>query len=135
MDLVLVESPYAGDVDRNLAYLREALADCFARGEAPFASHGLYTQPGILDDAIPEERAKGIEAGLLWGAHAKSLVFYVNFGFSRGMIQGLERARSEGRRCIFRIGIPDVYPTIFVEISEVEALAYDAKLKTEGVRK
>lgn len=42
MKLVVVESPYAGDVERNLRYLRAAMADCLARGEAPFASHGLY---------------------------------------------------------------------------------------------
>ena len=39
MRLVVVESPYAGDVEANLAYLRRAMRDCLLRGEAPFASH------------------------------------------------------------------------------------------------
>lgn len=64
--LVIVESPYAGDVDANVTYARRALRDCLERGEAPIASHLLYTQPGVLDDTVPEQRALGIAAGLAW---------------------------------------------------------------------
>ena len=46
MRFVIVESPYAGDVAANVEYARAAVADCLRRGEAPFASHLLYT----LDD-------------------------------------------------------------------------------------
>jgi len=67
MRRVILESPYAGDVATNVAYARRALRDCLLRGEAPFASHLLYTQPGVLDDTLPDERACGIEAGLIWG--------------------------------------------------------------------
>ena len=42
MVLVLLESPYAGYVERNLAYARACMRDCLLRGEAPFASHLLY---------------------------------------------------------------------------------------------
>ncbi len=42
MRRVVIESPYAGDVERNLRYLRLAMADCLERGEAPYASHALY---------------------------------------------------------------------------------------------
>lgn len=61
MILVIIESPYAGDVDRNLEYLRAAMRDCLKRGEAPFASHALYTQPGVLDDGsrMVERDAEG----------------------------------------------------------------------------
>lgn len=65
MRLVVLESPYAGDVERNVRYARAAVRDCLDRGEAPIASHLLYTQPGVLDDLVPAERAMGIEAGLL----------------------------------------------------------------------
>lgn len=57
---VLIESPYAGDVARNERYARACLADSLARGEAPFASHLLYTQPGVLDDTNPHEHAAGM---------------------------------------------------------------------------
>lgn len=65
MRRVIIESPYAGDVELNAQYARECLRDSLTRGEAPIASHLLYTQPGVLDDAVPRERALGIEAGLV----------------------------------------------------------------------
>jgi hypothetical protein len=97
MRLVIVESPYAGDVERNLRYLRACLQDCLKRGEAPFASHGLYTQPGVLDDTIPEERQHGIEAGLAWGRAAEATVVYTDLGWSNGMRYGVANAHAAQR--------------------------------------
>lgn len=92
--LVVLESPYAGDVEANLAYARAAIADSLARGEAPIASHLLYTQPGILDDADPSERVKGIAAGHAWIGVAAKLVVYTDLGISAGMEAGIAAARS-----------------------------------------
>ena len=39
---VVIESPYAGDVKRNRAYLKACLRDSLARGEFPFASHAVF---------------------------------------------------------------------------------------------
>lgn len=97
MILVVIESPYAGDVDKNLAYLRAAMSDCIKRGEAPFASHALYTQPGVLDDTIPEERALGILAGFWWATKAAKRAVYVDLGISEGMKRGIEHAKSIGQ--------------------------------------
>lgn len=98
MDLVIVESPYAGEWEINLRYLRACMHDCFVNhNEAPFASHALYTQPGVLDDDDPEQRLLGIEAGLLWGNHARKTVVYVDLGISTGMSYGIERANRCGR--------------------------------------
>lgn len=103
MKRVVIESPFAGDVDRNLRYLRAAMADCFARGEAPFASHGLYTQPGVLRDDVPEERAHGIAAGLVWREVASATVVYTDLGISDGMRFGIEDAsRREGHAIEYR---------------------------------
>lgn len=57
MKLVLLESPYAGDTERNVDYGRRCLRDSIMRGEAPMASHLLYTQPGVLMEtlAIPQD--------------------------------------------------------------------------------
>jgi hypothetical protein len=99
---VCLESPFAGDVDGNVAYARECLADCLRRGEAPIASHLLYTQPGVLDDGDPTERALGIEAGLVWGVLADASVFYVDRGVSPGMVQAYRRAVLYGRPIEFR---------------------------------
>jgi hypothetical protein len=95
--LVVVESPYAGDVERNLRYLRAAMADCLARGEAPFASHGLYTQPGVLDDTVPSERRLGMDAGFAWGERADAVVVYEDLGVTPGMLAGIARAEERGQ--------------------------------------
>jgi hypothetical protein len=101
MRLVIVESPYASGTVQgrkdNITYLRRALRDCLMRGEAPFASHAIYTQAGVLDDKVPEERALGIEAGLMWGRHAHATVVYLDRGVTEGMRQGMLRADAEGR--------------------------------------
>jgi hypothetical protein len=89
---VIVESPYAGDVEANLTYLRACLRDCLLRGEAPIASHGLYTQPGVLDDTVPEERALGMRAGFAWRCRAAKTVVYTDRGISGGMRLGIEVA-------------------------------------------
>lgn len=85
MTLVIIESPYAGDIEANVAYARSAMRDSILRGEHPIASHLLYTQPGILRDEIPEERQRGIDAGLAWRAVADKAVFYIDRGWSGGM--------------------------------------------------
>ena len=94
---VSVESPYAGDVEGNVAYAREAVADCLKRGEAPFASHLLYTQPGILDDEVPRERARGIEAGFEWRAVADATVVYIDRGITDGMHEEIVDAERRGQ--------------------------------------
>lgn len=102
MRIVQVESPYAGDVEANVAYARAALADCLRRGEAPFVSHLLYTQPGVLRDGDPEERRLGIEAGLAFLRVVDATVVYQDRGVSRGMEMGIERARAAGIPVEFR---------------------------------
>jgi hypothetical protein len=99
MILTVIESPYAGDVERNLNYVRACMRDSLMRGEAPFPSHALYTQPGVLDDTIPEERKLGMEAGFAWGKWASRVAFYIDLstsGWSSGMKEGLRRAEARG---------------------------------------
>ena len=92
MKKVIIESPYAGDVERNLGYARRCLRDSLRRGEAPIASHLLYTQDGVLDDLIPEERSLGINAGLEWLTVADKHIFYMDHGMSKGMKNALMRS-------------------------------------------
>jgi hypothetical protein len=96
MRLVIVESPFAGDVEANIEYARRCVRDSLSRGEAPIASHLLYTQPGILDDDIPEERQWGIDAGLAWRRVAEASVVYTDRGISRGMEYGIKAAEEAG---------------------------------------
>lgn len=94
---VILESPYAGDVERNVCYLRACLRDSLLRNEAPFASHAIYTQPGVLDDTHPPERTRGIVAGFAWKALAVKTVVYEDLGVSPGMRLAVERSRELGQ--------------------------------------
>lgn len=100
--LVILESPYRGNRLKHEAYGRKALRDSLLRGEAPLASHLLYTQDKVLVDLDPEERNIGIEAGLAWGKHAAATVVYSDMGISAGMQRGIARAKEEGRLVEYR---------------------------------
>lgn len=107
MRRVILESPFHADtpagIAANEAYARACVRDCLLRNEAPIASHLLYTQPGILRDDLPEERALGIEAGLAWGWVADATAVYQDRGISGGMKQGIHRAHAENRPVEYRM--------------------------------
>jgi hypothetical protein len=112
--LVIIESPFAArkldgswdpeGVEENLRYVRAAMHCCLKRGEAPYASHALYTQPGVLNDQDPEERTLGIESGFAWNTRADTSIFFVDRGISSGMKLGIKNAIEHGRpievRCL-----------------------------------
>lgn len=92
---VVVESPYAGD-ESNVAFARACMRDALLRGEAPLASHLLYTQEGVLRDEDAAERRLGIWAGFCWGRFADAVVVYTDRGVSPGMRLGIDRAEALG---------------------------------------
>ena len=94
--LVILESPYAGDVERNVEDARKCTLDALMHGDAPFVSHLLYTQEGILDDNDPKERNVGISAGLAWRKVAEASVVYADLGITPGMIRGMRVAQADG---------------------------------------
>ncbi len=100
MNRVIIESPFAGDVQVNVAYAQAALRDSLFRGEAPIASHLLYTQ--VLDDLSPEQRRVGVDAGLAWMNAAFAVVLYTDLGISPGMKASAEFADSLGVPVISR---------------------------------
>ena len=102
MRLVILESPFAGDEQANIDYARLCVRDSLMRGEAPIASHLLYTQPTILDDSDPHERAHGITAGLAWGKVAEATVVYTDRGISHGMALGINSADDHDRPVEYR---------------------------------
>jgi len=94
--LVILESPYAGEVLTNVKYAQRAARDCALRGESVLASHLLF--PQFLDDADPDERALGTRLGLAWRRHASYSVFYIDRGWSRGMVMALTSAIAEAKQ-------------------------------------
>lgn len=95
--LVIVESPFFGATpavaERNLRYARSALRDCILRGEVPLASHLLYTQPGVLNDNVAEERELGMSLGWHCTRLASFVAVYLDLGMSSGMQRGINAAR------------------------------------------
>jgi hypothetical protein len=98
---VVIESPYGDDdpieVLMNQVYLRACLRDSLARGEAPFASHGLYALRGVLDDNDPEQRGRGMRAGFAVAELFERRVFYTERGIQDGMIKGAREAHRLGQ--------------------------------------
>ncbi len=94
MRRVIIESPYAASGDKTVTdhtqYATMAMRDCLRRGEAPFASHLLYTR--FLDDLDPSERHQGMTAGHAWYRGADLCVVYMDHGMSGGMAQGVRMA-------------------------------------------
>ena len=88
--IVIIESPYAGDIHRNLKYARQALKDSLDRGEAPFASHLLYTQ--VLNDRIPVQRKLGLDTGKAFTNYADLMAVYTDHGITPGMQQSIDYA-------------------------------------------
>lgn len=100
MRTVSIESPLAGDVRLHMLYARAAVHNALERGEAPFASHLLYTQ--VLDDETAEERALGIRAGLAVSARCDVTAVYMDLGISEGMRAGIREATRAGRPVVHR---------------------------------
>lgn len=122
MKLVIIESPFGTKVDGtrctaqemadNVVYARACMRDSLRRGEAPYGSHLLY--PQVLDDATPEERKQGMEAGFAW-AHAAAYIndrmpgswpavaaVYTDRGVTGGMRDGIARHEANGLKVEYR---------------------------------
>jgi hypothetical protein len=72
-----IESPLkSGDFATNQRYARWCMYDSLLRGEAPFASHLLYTQ--VLYDGSETQREMGISAGESFYDACDFRAFYVD---------------------------------------------------------
>ena len=95
MKRIYVASPYAGDIEKNTEFAKEACRHVMNEGHAFFAPHLLY--PAILDDSKPEERQLGIDMGLSMLEHCDEPWCYGD-RISHGMMLEIEEAD--------RLGIP-----------------------------
>lgn len=104
MKRVQLESPFKGlnweNTEFNLKYAHACVADCLMKGEAPFASHIMYTV--ATNDKNPVERAFGINAGLTFLKFADKSVVYTDLGVSEGMKKGIDEAYRLGIEVEFR---------------------------------
>lgn len=98
----IIESPYSGNIEANIEYARQAVKDSVHRGEAPIASHLLFTQPGILNDDDPDERLLGCEAGWAWIKVANLMAVYTDLGISSGMSMAIHLAKQQSLKIDYR---------------------------------
>jgi len=87
---VVIESPWAGNVNANRLYALRCLRDSLQQGESPFMSHLLY--PLVSENFSREERDRGMKAGREWIEVADRLIMYIDYGVSPGMNMARERA-------------------------------------------
>ena len=91
--LVVIESPYGAEDEQqqreNIEYRDACILDSLHRGEAPFASHRMYT--GVLNDQVRAERSLGMMCGVMWGEKADYIAVYDDRGVSDGMKRGIEK--------------------------------------------
>ena len=92
MKLIFVASPYAGDVEKNIEYAKEACRHILNEGHAFFCPHLLY--PQILDDDNMEERDIGIKMGKEFLNKCDELWVFGNH-ISNGMFKEIEFARNK----------------------------------------
>lgn len=92
---VILESPYRGGEAKYERYLERCIADSIGRGEAPFASHKMYTD--ALDDSVLAERELGMALGFAWRRSAIRTVVYEDYGVSSGMQEGIDDATAIGQ--------------------------------------
>lgn len=60
--IVYIASPYAGDIDENVEFAKEACRFAIRKKCTPIAVHLLY--PQFLDDSDPVQRKAGMHMGL-----------------------------------------------------------------------
>jgi hypothetical protein len=118
MKFVVIESPYAGDVNRNTAYAKAAMLDSLLRGEAPFASHLLYTQ--VLDDTKQDQRDLGINAGLALCQKADLTAVYHDLGISNGMSYGISAAFIANREVQYRKISPEALAAVLADFGPLD---------------
>jgi len=90
MKLVSIQSPYKGNTEQNIAYARRALHNSILRGEAPFASHLLYTQ--VLRDDDPDERERALKCDHAFLVKCGLVAVYCDLGITEGMELAISKA-------------------------------------------
>lgn len=102
--LVVIESPYGSEDEKeqreNIEYRDACILDSLHRGEAPFASHRMYT--GVLNDKVRAERSLGLAAGFQWGDCCDLVAVYQDRGISPGMKLGIERWEVLDKMVVYR---------------------------------
>jgi hypothetical protein len=105
--VVVLESPYSGDIPLHIVYGQRAMADARTRGEIVLMPHLLWTQHHLaphfyVDDwdekyEIPNGgRDVSLEQIKVLRERADKVIFYTDYGMSSGMQHGLDHCKAKG---------------------------------------
>lgn len=98
MKRAIIESPFAGEVERNKEYLERLLRWAIQNGFTPYASHKMLTD--CLDDLNPAERLLGISGAHAWREVADVTIVGMDYGISDGMAMGIGHANNIRQRVL-----------------------------------
>lgn len=88
--VVYIAAPYAGDVEANVAFAKQAALYAMSAHCVPFVPHLQF--PAFLDDNVPNQRALGIQANLELLRRCDELWVFNYKGISAGMQQEITYA-------------------------------------------
>lgn len=90
--IIVVESPLAGDTQKNFRYALWCCRAWWLNDVFPIASH--TNCPWYMDDNNPKEREAGIDWPWAWFLSVPHM-FMVDLGTSNGMIKAMARCTAE----------------------------------------
>lgn len=98
MRKVYICSPYrakdGAELDRNIDYAQQLTRQALEAGLAPITPHLYMTQ--CMDDKKPEERARGMAAGLTLLKSCDFVIAGVKYGITEGMDREIHTANMLG---------------------------------------
>lgn len=98
-DLLYVCSPYRGDTKRNKEYARKLTRAALDNGFIPVTVHLYLTE--ATDDTNPEERVRGMAAGMKILENCKYILIGDRYGISEGMKAELTFAAVKGKIMLY----------------------------------
>lgn len=97
-NLIYVCSPYKADtkeiLQRNIEYARHLTRAALNNDFTPITPHLYLTQ--VTNEEDPEDRARGIAAGIKILKHCKYIMVGEKYGISGGMKEEIEVAKARG---------------------------------------
>lgn len=98
-DLLYVCSPYRGDTKRNKEYARKLTRAAINNDFVPVTVHLYLTE--VTDDQNPEERSRGMAAGMKILENCKYILIGNRYGISDGMKAELTFAAVKGKIMLY----------------------------------
>ena len=98
-DLLYVCSPYRGDTKRNKQYARKLTRAALDNGFIPVTVHLYLTE--ATDDTNPEERVRGMAAGMKILENCKYILIGDRYGISEGMKAEMTFAAVKGKIMLY----------------------------------